>query len=103
MLYYLLTSLTDEFSAFNVFRYLTTRTLVIGGFTADRCVLVTASDAYLRDFQVVVPSDGVASLDQRANRLALSQMRTLLDADVRPSRSIVLRRALRSRGRAGAA
>src|SRR5215207_1280890 len=26
MLYYLLTSLTDEFSAFNVFRYLTTRT-----------------------------------------------------------------------------
>jgi phospho-N-acetylmuramoyl-pentapeptide-transferase len=26
MLFYLLTSLTDEFSAFNVFRYLTTRT-----------------------------------------------------------------------------
>ena len=26
MLYYLLTSLTDELSAFNVFRYLTTRT-----------------------------------------------------------------------------
>ena len=84
-------------------RYLKTRTLVIGGFTADRCVLFTASDAYLRDFRVVVPSDGVASLDQGANRLALAQMRTLLGADVRPSRRVMLRRALRARGRARAA
>jgi nicotinamidase-related amidase len=84
-------------------RYLKTRALVIGGFTADRCVLFTASDAYLRDFRVVVPSDGVASLDRAANRLALSQMRTLLGADVRPSRAVLLRRALRPRGRAGAA
>ena len=84
-------------------RYLKTRTLVIGGFTADRCVLFTASDAYLRDFRVVVPSDGVASIDARANRVALAQMRALLDADVRPSRAVVLRRALRPRGRAGAA
>jgi nicotinamidase-related amidase len=84
-------------------RYLKTRTLVIGGFTADRCVLFTASDAYLRDFRVVVPSDGVASLDPQANRHALSQMRTLLGADVRPSRTVMLRRALRPRGRAGAA
>ena len=84
-------------------RYLKTRTLVIGGFTADRCVLFTASDAYLRDFRLVVPSDGVASLDARANRVALAQMRTLLDADVRPSRAVMLRRALRPRGRAGAA
>jgi nicotinamidase-related amidase len=84
-------------------RYLKTRTLVIGGFTADRCVLFTASDAYLRDFRVVVPSDGVASLDARANRVALAQMRTLLDADIRPSRAVMLRRVLRPRGRAGAA
>ncbi len=84
-------------------RYLKTRTLVIGGFTADRCVLFTASDAYLRDFRVVVPSDGVASLDRQANRLALSQMRTLLGAEVRPSRTVMLRRELRPRGRAGAA
>lgn len=67
-------------------RYLKTRTLVIGGFTADRCVRLTASDTYLRDFRVVVPSDGVASLDREANGLAFWQMRTLLGADVRPSR-----------------
>ena len=84
-------------------RYLKTRTLVIGGFTTDRCVLFTASDAYLRDFRVVVASDGVAALDQSTNRVALAQMRTLLDADVRPSRTVMLRRTLRGRGRAGAA
>ena len=84
-------------------RYLKTRTLVLGGLTGDRCVLFTASDAYLRDFELVVPGDGVVSIDRVANRRALAQMRTLLGADVRPSRAVTLRRRLRPRGRAGAA
>ena len=84
-------------------RYLRTRTLVLGGLTADRCVLFTASDAYMRDFRVGIPSDGVASIDPETNRRARAQMRTLLDADVRPSRTVRLRRTLRARGRAGAA
>ena len=84
-------------------RYLKARRLVLGGLTGDRCVLFTASDAYLRDFELVVPSDGVASIDRRANRRALAQMRTLLHADVRPARAVTLRRRLRPRGRAGAA
>ena len=83
--------------------YLQARRVVLTGLTTNSCVLFTASDAYLRDFRVVVPSDGVASLDRVANRHALSQMRTLLGADVRPSRTVILRRALRPRGRAGAA
>jgi nicotinamidase-related amidase len=84
-------------------RYLGTRTIVLGGLTGDRCVLFSASDAYLRDFRLVVPSDGVASIDSGANRRALEQMRALLGADVRPSRTVTLRRALISGGRAGAA
>ena len=84
-------------------RYLGTRTLVLGGLTGDRCVLFTASDAYMRDFRLLVPSDGVASIDRGANRRALAQMRELFGADVRPSRAVVLRRTLRRRGRAGAA
>jgi nicotinamidase-related amidase len=84
-------------------RYLKTRTLVIGGLTADRCILFTASDAYMRDFRLIIPSDGVASIERTANRRALAQMRTLLNADVRPARSVVLRRALRRRRRAAAA
>jgi nicotinamidase-related amidase len=64
---------------------------------------VTASDAYMRDFRLVVPSDGVASIERGANRRALEQMRMLFDADVRPSRAVTLRRTVRRRGRAGAA
>ena len=84
-------------------RYLETRTLVLGGLTGDRCVLFTASDAYLRDFELVVASDGVASIDRAANRRALSQMRSVFQADVRPSRAVRLRRTLRRRGRGAAA
>jgi nicotinamidase-related amidase len=84
-------------------RYLKTRTLVLTGLTADRCVLFTASDAYMRDFRVVVPSDAVASIDPRATRAALAQMRSLFDADVRPARLVPLGGSLRRRGRAGAA
>jgi hypothetical protein len=45
----------------------------------------------------------VASIEREANRRALEQMRTLFDADVRPSRAVTLRRTVRRRGRAGAA
>jgi nicotinamidase-related amidase len=84
-------------------RYLHTRTLVLAGLTGDRCVLFTASDAYMRDFRLVVPADGVVSIDRAANRRALEQMRVLFDADVRPSRAVTLRNQLRRRRRAGAA
>ena len=40
--------------------YLRASTLILTGLTADNCVLFTASDAYLRDFQLVVPPDCVA-------------------------------------------
>jgi nicotinamidase-related amidase len=84
-------------------RYLKTRTLVLGGLTGDRCVLFTASDAYMRDLRLVIPSDGVASIDAADNRRALNQMRTLLDADVRPSRTVRFSRRLTPRRRARAA
>src|SRR3982074_2905305 len=41
--------------------YLKVRTVVIAGFTTDICVLFTASDAYLRDLEIVVPPDCSAS------------------------------------------
>ena len=61
-------------------RYLGTRTLVIGGFATDICVLFTANDAYMRDLRIVIPSDGVAS-NQAADRdAALALMRRVLKA-----------------------
>ena len=65
--------------------YLKVRTLILTGVAGNICVLFTAQDAFLRDLNVVVPSDCVASNDARANRFALDHMRTVLGADTRPS------------------
>lgn len=62
-------------------RYLGTRVLVLGGFATDICVLFSANDAYMRDLQIVIPADGVAS-NQAADRdAALALMRRVLKAD----------------------
>src|SRR5262249_7041035 len=65
--------------------YLGVKTVVLAGMAANICVLFTANDAYLRDFQLFVPSDCVASNTEDENRHALEQMRKVLKADIRPS------------------
>jgi nicotinamidase-related amidase len=65
--------------------YLGARTLVLTGLTGDICVLFTAHDAYMRDFDLVIPSDCVASNDPSENEHTLRKMADLMDADVGPS------------------
>jgi nicotinamidase-related amidase len=72
-------------------KYLGAKTLILTGLTGDNCVLFTAHDAYLRDFQLIVPSDCVASVDPKDNRYALRQMLRLLKADIRPSTKLKLK------------
>jgi len=66
-------------------RYLGTRTIIVGGFAGNICVLVSANDAYMRDLRVAVPADGVASNTREENDGALAQMKKVLKADVRPT------------------
>jgi len=73
--------------------YLRARTLILTGLTADNCVLFTASDAYLRDFHLVVPPDCVASVEREHTRQALAHMRRVLKADLTLSTAIDLSRA----------
>jgi nicotinamidase-related amidase len=70
--------------------YLGARTLILTGVTGDICVLFTAHDAYMRDFNLVIPSDCVASNDPDENRYTLEKMRRLMDADTRPSAELDL-------------
>lgn len=70
--------------------YLRARTLILTGLTADNCVLFTASDAYLRDFHVIVPPDCVASVDPRHTRQALDHMHRVLKADLTTSAALAL-------------
>ncbi len=76
--------------------YLGADTLVLTGLTTDNCVLFTASDAYIRDFRLFVPSDCVTSIRPQEHRQALSHMRRALRVDTRRAARIDLG-ALRGR------
>ena len=67
------------------------RRLILTGFAADICVLYTANDAYMRDFEVAVPADCVASETIRQYRFALEHMAQRLRADTRTSGKIRFR------------
>lgn len=72
-------------------RYLETRTLILTGIAGNFCVLFTANDAYMRDFDLFVPSDCTVSNTKKENDSALKLMRKFLKADTRPSSRIMLR------------
>jgi nicotinamidase-related amidase len=65
--------------------YLGTTTLILTGMAADICVLFSANDAYMRDFQIAIPSDCVASEDSESNRQVLFLMERVLKANIAPS------------------
>ena len=71
-------------------KYLGTQTLIITGIAADICVLFTANDAYMRDYELYVPADCVAANTSRQEKYSLNQMRTVLKADIRDSSAINL-------------
>jgi nicotinamidase-related amidase len=65
--------------------YLHARTLVLTGISADACVQFTASEAYVRDFKLVIPEDAVTSGAPEHTRQALKYFRRVLKADTPPS------------------
>jgi nicotinamidase-related amidase len=78
--------------------YLGVKTLILTGVAGNICVLFTAQDAFLRDLHLAVPADCVASNDEELNRRALDHMKTVLQADTRPSTELDLAE-LKQRGR----
>ncbi len=65
--------------------HLGTRTIILTGVDANICILYTAGDAHMRDYDVVVPEDCIAAKSQEATRWALEQMRNAVNADTTPS------------------
>jgi len=72
------------------------KTLILAGFAGDICVLFTAHDAHMREYELIVPSDGIASEDPASNRWALEHMRRFLHVQTRPAARIDLRRLAKS-------
>jgi nicotinamidase-related amidase len=71
-----------------ILRYLGARKLILAGFATDICILFTANDAYMRDFELVIPADCVAAETASLNRSTCQHMKRLLRADIRPSRAL---------------
>jgi nicotinamidase-related amidase len=80
-------------------RYLGSHTLIITGIAGNFCVLFTANDAYMRDYDLIIPSDCTASNSAEENREALALMRKFLKADTRPSSKLRLPAARRKKRR----
>lgn len=68
--------------------YLGARTLILTGLTTDSCILATAIDADMRDFNVVVPADCVAALSPERHQRALAHLHDVLDVQVQPGAQI---------------
>jgi nicotinamidase-related amidase len=71
-------------------QYLGSRRLILTGISGDICVLFTAHDAFMRDLELYVPSDCVASASDEQNERALDYMRRVLHADATPSAKLDL-------------
>jgi nicotinamidase-related amidase len=68
--------------------YLGVRTVVLTGLQTHICILFTANDAYLRDYDIVVPSDCTCSDSQRKHIIALEAIAETLKARVLASSEI---------------
>jgi nicotinamidase-related amidase len=64
--------------------------LVLSGQVTEQCVLYSALDAYVRDYDIAVPSDAVAHIHEDLGEAALRMMEVNMSADVAPAADLTL-------------
>jgi len=57
------------------------RRLIVTGVTSHQCILFTAADAYVREYELIIPRDCIAAMQPEQTRAALAIFRTALKAD----------------------
>lgn len=75
-------------------RRLGSETLILVGWTGDICILFTASDAHMREYELVIPADCVASQDPDENERVLKLMQKVNEANISPSTELDLKNLL---------
>jgi nicotinamidase-related amidase len=70
--------------------YLGAKTLILTGIAGNICILFSANDAYMRDYNLVVPADCVISNTPEENAYALQQIARVLKGDTTPSTKLDL-------------
>jgi nicotinamidase-related amidase len=71
-------------------RRLGSETLILVGWAGDICILFTASDSHMREYELVIPRDCVASEDPEENERVLELMKRVHQADTSPSTELDL-------------
>ena len=66
------------------------RRLILTGIAGDICVLFTAHDAHMRDYDLIIPKDCMASNTARADRELLHQLEKTLKFNTTESKRISL-------------
>ena len=75
--------------------HLGSKNLILTGIATNICVLFTANEAYMRDYNIIIPSDCVAEEDSEESKNVLKLMKKVLKADVKNSKRINLNELLR--------
>jgi len=76
---------------------LAVRTLILTGVTTHQCVLFTAVDAYMRDFDLIIPGDCVASAAAADSKRALALFASSMNARIGPQRTVRFEQKSRTR------
>ena len=71
-------------------RHLRVKRLVIGGVASDQCIVMSAAEARMRDYDVVVPGDCVADRSPARTARALRHLRDAHDIETMPAAKVKL-------------
>jgi nicotinamidase-related amidase len=79
-------------------RHLRVRRLIVTGVASDQCIVMTAAEARMRDYDVVVPGDCVGAQTAARNASALRHLDQAHGIDTSPSTRLRLPAATNARG-----
>jgi nicotinamidase-related amidase len=71
-----------------VLEYMAATRLILTGTTSHQCVLFTANDAHVRDFELMIPRDCICAASRADTQFALRYFDTVLGADTRTAAAI---------------
>lgn len=77
--------------------YIGVKAVIVAGLTTNACVMMTASDSYVRDFDLYVPRDCVAALTEEEQQSALTLMEKNFGAKTMPGDQLDLKIVLKRR------
>lgn len=77
-------------------RYLGATTVILTGITVDNCILLTAGDAHMKEYDIVVPTDCVVASDSERKKHAMKLIADTLEGRTMRGRDLNLKVLIRN-------